>query len=289
MENFKKLGWQLKNSGIKKTLLKLCLKLIRYRASPQMKNFKSIEKYFKGKTGLEIGGPSDFFAEDGCIPIYPIVSSLDGVNFSATTVWTGNIDLPNGYVARGKSLGKQFILDATDLSELDKQTYDFVLSCNNIEHIANPLKAVEQWVSLLKPNGVIVIVAPKKEANFDHNRSTVKFTHLIQNYKDCVQEDDLEHLEEILKLHDLTLDPPAGTPEQFKERSLKNFENRCLHHHVFSLQVLSEVCLYFKLSVIGKLEIHGNYVIIARNCVDSSGHRRVGEAVAENGDSASIH
>jgi hypothetical protein len=26
---------------------------------------------------------------------------------------------------------------------------------------------------------------------------------------------------------------PAGTPEQFRARSLLNFKNRCLHHHVF--------------------------------------------------------
>jgi hypothetical protein len=30
------------------------------------------------------------------------------------------------------------------------------------------------------------------------------------------------------------MDLPAGTPEEFRERSLNNFTNRCLHHHVFN-------------------------------------------------------
>jgi hypothetical protein len=46
-------------------------------------------------------------------------------------------------------------------------------------------------------------------------------------------EDDLTHLEEILALHDLTRDREAGDREAFRVRSLRNAENRALHHHVF--------------------------------------------------------
>ena len=43
----------------------------------------------------------------------------------------------------------------------------------------------------------------------------------------------------IYKEHDLSMDTPAGTFEQFRERLMKNYENRCLHHHVFDLEVLT--------------------------------------------------
>jgi hypothetical protein len=49
-----------------------------------------------------------------------------------------------------------------------------------------------------------------------------------------VDEHDLTHLPEILELHDLSRDPLAGDFENFKARSFKNFENRCLHHHTFT-------------------------------------------------------
>jgi hypothetical protein len=108
MKNIKKIFYSFKNVGFKKTILRIIVKLTGHSAYTQMDNFKSVEKYFKNKIGLEIGGPSNFFAENGCIPIYPIVSRLDGVNFSSTTVWTGNIDSLKGYLVFGKSLGKQF-------------------------------------------------------------------------------------------------------------------------------------------------------------------------------------
>ena len=45
------------------------------------------------------------------------------------------------------------------------------------------------------------------------------------------------------------MDLPAGNLESFKQRSLNNFENRCLHHHVFDFDLLESLCKYFKLSV----------------------------------------
>jgi SAM-dependent methyltransferase len=174
-----------------------------------IKNFNEIEHYFSNKSGIEIGGPSRFFKL--CLPIYDKISNLDGVNFSTSTIWTGPIDEKNGYMIDGIRVGKQYILDAVDLTSIKNETYDFVLSCNSIEHIANPIKAIEQWLSVLKKGGVLVIIAPRKESNFDHNRDIVKFDHLIADYQNKIKEDDLTHLEQILTLHDLKMDPPAGT------------------------------------------------------------------------------
>jgi SAM-dependent methyltransferase len=216
----------------------------------RIQKFNKIKNYFKNKTGLEIGGPSSAFQNRNQLPVYKYMKSLDGINFSSSTIWTGNIEQSKGFIVDGKITGKMYIADATDLTEIQNNAYDFILSSNNIEHIANPLKAMQQWTLKLKSNGLLVIVAPKKEMNFDHKRDTVKFAHLLEDYNNGIDEHDLTHLEEILKLHDLPMDEPAGTFEQFKERSLKNYENRCLHHHVFDLNVLEDMCRFFKLTPI---------------------------------------
>ena len=230
----------------------------------RIKEFSKIKKYFQNKTGLEIGGPSGAFRNRGYMPVYKIMKTLDGINFSSSTIWTGNIEENKGFIVDGKNTGKMYIVDAVDLAQIRNNAYDFILSSNNIEHIANPMKAMEQWISKLKQNGVLVIVAPRKEVNFDHNRDTVKFAHLLEDYNNGIDEHDLTHLEEILKLHDLPMDSPAGTFEQFKERSLKNYENRCLHHHVFDLKVLEQMCCYFKLTVILMTEKNSDYIIVAK-------------------------
>jgi SAM-dependent methyltransferase len=226
--------------------------------------FRQIEIFFIDKNGIEIGGPSYYFDENGFMPVYKKMATLDNVNFSSSTIWTGKINEQNGFLINNKLVGKQYIADATDLTFLERNSYDFILSCNNIEHIANPIKAVEQWVSILKKGGVLMIIAPRKESNFDHNREVVKFDHLISDYKNETIEDDLTHLEEILKLHDLRIGPPVGTKDQFRERSLKNFENRCLHHHVFDLKVLIEIYDHFNLSVIKTVQLYRDYVIIGQ-------------------------
>jgi SAM-dependent methyltransferase len=254
----------IKQLGIKFFIIKLIKKVIRLRSLKSIKDFKEIENYFINRKGLEIGGPSNIFSKKGFIPIYDKINTLDGVNFSSSTIWTGTIDQKKGFIIDGKIVGNQFILDTIDLTLIGKDVYDFVLSSNNIEHIANPIKAVEQWLSVLKQDGILVIVAPRKEASFDHKRGIVKFEHLISDYQNEIKENDLTHLEEILTLHDLKLDPPAGTIEQFTKRSLNNYENRSLHHHVFDLNVLIKIYEYFNLSIIKSIKRDTDYVIIGQ-------------------------
>jgi len=225
------------------------------------KYFKRIRKYFIQKNGIEVGGPSAFFEKEDLMPIYQIAHSIDCINYSSSTVWTGEIDTFKGFTVKGKKLGIQYIGEATEVTSFVKGSYDFVLSCNNIEHIANPLKAIEQWLGILKPKGIFVLVVPRKESNFDYRRSTTQFDHLIDDYKNDTKENDLTHLDEILKLHDLNKDPKAGTFEQFRERSLLNVQNRCLHHHVFDMNLLKKIFKYFGISIVNGIKMKNDYII----------------------------
>jgi SAM-dependent methyltransferase len=254
----------IKTQSARRRFLKLIKKIFNIKGYKTIADYNQIEKFFIDKNGLEIGGPSKFFRKNGFMPIYNKMATLDNVNFSSKTIWTGKINEQLGFLINNKLVGKQYIADATDLTLLKNNIYDFILSCNNIEHIANPIKAIAQWILILNNGGVLVIVAPRKESNFDHNREIVKFDHLLSDYINDTKEDDLTHLEEILQLHDLKMDRPAGTIEQFRERSLKNFENRCIHHHVFNLDVLKEIYDHFNLSVIKTVQLDRDYIIIGQ-------------------------
>src|SRR5271165_5145609 len=118
-----------------------------------------------------------------------------------------------------------------------------------LEHTANPLKAISEWLRVLKPGGTLFLVLPHKDGTFDHRRPITTIQHLIEDFERETTEADLTHLPEILSLHDLAMDPPAGTLEQFKERSLKNLENRCLHHHVFDTELVVELVDHMGLQI----------------------------------------
>jgi SAM-dependent methyltransferase len=192
--------------------------------------------------GIEIGGPSSLFKT--VLPLYRIVGGLDGVNFSGETIWEGSIEAGDNFNYYRKKSGRQYIADATDLSEIAAARYDFLLSSNCLEHVANPIRALNEWRRVIKPGAAMILVLPNKESNFDHRRPVTKFDHLLQDFERGMGEDDLTHLDEILALHDLSMDPPAGDLEHFRQRSLQNFQNRTLHHHVFDVSLIEEVLNY---------------------------------------------
>ncbi len=208
--------------------------------------------------GIDIGGPSiRIFGI-----VYEVTGQCDIVNYSSQNVWS---NLEDTFTYKEKVIGNVIVNDATCLDKIQDETYDYVLSSNNLEHIANPLRAVFEWKRILKKNGLMVIVVPCKEFTFDHRRNVVEFSHLVADYENNIEEDDLTHLPEILKLHDLEMDKAAGTYEQFEMRSRKNYENRCLHQHVFDDKVLKEIADYMEMQVLVNSVIYKrNWVIIMR-------------------------
>jgi SAM-dependent methyltransferase len=199
-------------------------------------SFLTFKNQFVGKCGIEVGGPSQVFSRWGVFPVYLLVEKLDNCNFSGATVWEGSISQGNTYrFDPRKPTGQQYVVEATDMKGLPSNAYDFVLSSHMLEHTANPILALLEWKRLLKAGGVIVLLLPDKSYTFDHRRSVTTLPHMIDDFNSGVAEDDLTHLPEILALHDLELDPEAGGMAAFKSRSMKNFENRCLHHHVFDM------------------------------------------------------
>lgn len=71
--------------------------------------------------------------------------------------------------------------------------------------------------------------------------------HIIDDYENQTAEDDFTHVDEMLKLHDLSKDLPAGNPEQFRSRSANNAAvhrrcRLCLALAGMTLASLTEPC-----------------------------------------------
>jgi len=169
-----------------------------------------VEDALRGRAGVEIGGPTKLFRRD--LPVYRVVAELDGVNFASRTVWEGELAEGRTYRWGRRGVGHQYIADATDLARIAGARYDFVLSSNNLEHIANPIKALHEWVRVLKPGGHLLLVLPRRESNFDHRRDVTPFEHLLDDHRRGTTEADLTHLDEIVARHDYAMTPDTPTP-----------------------------------------------------------------------------
>lgn len=214
-------------------------------------------KFYQNQTGIEIGGPSTIFSN-----IYSVCEKCDGVNFSDKTVWWEG---QNVYKYQGKELGRVCICEATDMSIIPDCSYGFLLSSNNLEHIANPLKALKEFQRIVECGGYILVAVPNKEHTFDHNREFTAFEHILSDFENDVQEDDLTHLPEIIEKHDYNMDPQCGGKENFIKRAEDNISNRCLHHHVFNEDCLRKMFDYIGMKVVEFAAIRRNYIILGKN------------------------
>jgi len=234
-----------------------------YKRCIKVKHYNIYKGRIEGKCGLEIGGPSHIFQDNNILPFYSIALRLDGCNFAEKTVWEGNVKEGLTYkYHEKKNNGYQFISDAVDLKAIASSSYDFIIASHVIEHIANPIKALREWLRVLKDAGILFLVVPCRDGTFDHNRPVTSLSHLINDFKNNVEENDLAHLPEILELHDLALDPPAGSYEAFKRRSEDNYNNRCLHHHVFTRNLVVEIFDNLRLQILAADAVLPYHIIV---------------------------
>ena len=241
----------------------------------QMADYDTVRHIFLDKIGLEIGGPTRLFKRGNLVPVYPDAARIDNCNFSAQTLWEGSIvEGATFHYDDQHEPGVQYVAEATDLSMIADDAYDFVLSSHVVEHTANPVLAMSEWKRVLKEQGTLVLIAPHLEGTFDRNRPVTTLAHMIEDFEQKTPETDTTHLPEILALHDLSRDPAAGSRAAFEERCADNLANRGLHHHVFDTALLVELVDHMGLQITSVEAFRPfNIVVMARKLAD-------GEAVS---------
>ena len=253
--------------------------VIRRIRRPQARCFPAIKEIVGGATGIEIGGPSPIFARGGMIPVYPLAKRIDNVNFSRSTIWQHATEKGESFTFHpGKTPGKQIIAEGADLREISSAKYDFVLSSHMLEHTANPLGALAEWRRLLRPGGALVLVVPHRDGTFDHLRPITTISHLVEDSESNMGEDDLTHLPEVLRLHDLSRDSEAGDVATFRKRAERNPQIRSMHHHVFdtSLAAAAVTTAAFDLVAVEPLQPY-HIIIVARNPLEGAAARSFDE------------
>lgn len=107
--------------------------------------------------GVEIGAHVN--PVPGLTPFYTDYT----VSFAATA---GRVDL---------------LADGTALPFPDA-SLDYLCSSHVIEHLANPLGGLMEWLRVLKPGGFLYLIAPDKRYTFDAGREVTPPRHLLSDY-----------------------------------------------------------------------------------------------------------
>jgi SAM-dependent methyltransferase len=217
----------------------------------------------RGKRGLELGGPSDMFRARGCVPMYEVVADLDGCNFSSETLWQGRIAAGRTFVFRAdRPAGQSFVADAVSLQPIETGQYDFVASSHVLEHVANPMRSLEEQLRVTNDRGALLVVLPHGAASFDWRRSVTPFAHILEDYEKNVAEDDASHVEEFLQLIDLDVAAFPGGHDELAKHARNNLEHRVIHQHVFDEPLVAQMLNHLRLEVVS-LDVLWPFHIVA--------------------------
>jgi SAM-dependent methyltransferase len=244
----------------------------------QLSCFELALRLVQEKTGLEIGGPSTVF-QSSCsreygwsspLPLYEQVGSLDNCNFSRHTLWSSHGDLYS--FDRRRAPGKVIIADGSAVETLTDHAYDFILSSHNLEHFANPVKALLEWKRITRPGGALILVLPDYRRTFDHRRMPTAVEHMLSDYQANMGEDDETHVDEVLELHDLARDGTlkTGRWDELAARSRSNISNRVLHHHVFDEHNSAQLVLTVGLDILALELAKPHHIVIVGRWKDGS-------------------
>lgn len=223
-----------------------------------------IRHNFKNQKGLEVGGPSKIFKKLGLMPIYSVSNQVDVCNFSNQTVWEGLVEEGFNFKPEKEVIGIQLICDGSNIHLVSDQQYDFILSCHNLEHFANPLKAIKEWLRILRQNGTLMLILPDPEKTFDRLRPITELEHLKNDFNNNVGEDDSTHIDEIIKFTDFSIYPRefAVDKNAFIKLCKDNAKNRCAHQHVFDAKLLEEIFNYFNISKIMQFKASPYHLVV---------------------------
>jgi SAM-dependent methyltransferase len=228
----------------------------------------------KGAVAIEPGGPSALFDRYGSLPIYRSLTAVDTVDFSEQTIWSGQqqTDAP---------IRRRLIGEAGCIDSFAENSYDALLASHVLEHVANPLGALAAWQRVVRPGGHVLLIMPHREGTFDHRRPITTLQHMREDAERVVQEDDMTHLEEVLRLHDLARDPGAPSRDAFAQRCRDNASLRAMHHHVFDSRTVVETCREAGLVVLGLRAVRPFHIVCLSQVDGDAARALTDERLAE--------
>lgn len=197
-------------------------------------------KFIKG-SGIEIGG---------------LNAPLAGFDAQVTYVDRAPIEEIKASHPDVKIIADTYVIDsAEELKNFANESQDFVIANHVLEHCENPIKAIENWVRVLKPGGVIFAAIPVCTHTFDKRRAVTSFEHLlvdyfsspdvslVDHYYDWFENSELEGL----KGHEL---------HQRVQAALATRSN--IHFHVWDLPSIKDLGVMFARFFSLSYELHEN-------------------------------
>jgi len=206
---------------------------------------RTLARVFLNGTGVEVGaGTRPWPLPPGATCFYGDVLDAKG--------------LAKYFSAEGSAY--QGFIDAQTFAGIADRSLDFVLSAHVLEHLINPLGAIEAALRVLKREGIFMLAVPDKRYTWDKPRPVTPLEHLVSDYK--TGGEDTRHVgirEHVKYLHPQWAPPvPAGDMEETVARMVEAKADT--HYHTWTSETFGEM-LDFVADTFGAEIMHTEVIV----------------------------
>jgi len=174
-----------------------------------------------------------------------------------------------------KPLKLDIVSDAANIPRPDN-SFDFLISSHCLEHHADTLKVLHEWIRVIKPGGILFLILPHGLRTFDRGRALTRLEHHIEDFGKKVEDNDKAHLDEFIRISVAQAQPPWLDEARYPDGSYNfdyMFNHGYMHFHVWTQNEMVKVLQYLKLEilqVIDKLpDRNDSFLVISRLPIDS--------------------
>jgi SAM-dependent methyltransferase len=130
--------------------------------------------------------------------------------------------------------------DGQTLATLPSASEDFVIANHVIEHMRDPITALESWHRVLRVGGRLMMAVPDKEHTFDRTRPLTSLEHLRLDREQPSKERDYEAFREFAResLAGKVNPEAAGKSEELADHMWQ--VNYSIHYHVWDQPCFDE-------------------------------------------------
>jgi SAM-dependent methyltransferase len=131
------------------------------------------------------------------------------------------------------------VCDATALTPVAARSIDFVIANHVLQHLTDPLSAIQEWLRVVRPGGYAYVAVPDHANPLDRLRPITQPDHLIADFEKRGQQQDFdrEHYREWV-----ASTRPALSNEQRAEAEAELVSKQyAIHFHTFSRDTFAEL------------------------------------------------
>ena len=129
------------------------------------------------------------------------------------------------------------VSDAHTLEAVEDGSADFLIANQVLEHLENPLLALENFLRVVRRGGYVFLTIPDKRFTFDAGRPVTTFEHLLDDYRQGPERSREEHYREFVELAEKVAEEDRAR----RVDKLMNELRRPVHFHVWDATAMLEL------------------------------------------------